>query len=114
MQGPQRWEDHPGVTAGVRPTEVVEVNLVRTTTERHAVGEGARWQAVAIGVGKHIHRRFGSTSVGPHSYHVGPRRLMRNELDRSWKRDIAADMVTMAMSIDEGGDGMTRQFSDLL
>src|SRR5207249_910240 len=55
-----------------------------------------------------------SRAIGNHLLHVSLRVFLHDDIDRGWEFDVAANVVTMGVRIDQCRDGFVCEFLDLV
>src|SRR5262249_43536507 len=96
-------EKNPCVTIGVPPPEIEQINPVVGLADRHLVFEGALRHPDAVVFLENIGGwpLLCETRGSPHLLHVLFGVLVRDHFDCCRELHIAADMVSMSMSVDD-------------
>jgi len=94
--------------------EIVQIDLVAPAAERHPVLEGPLGQPFPVALLEDVDRRLLRAGVGLHLFHVGLRVVVCHDVDGRWKLDVAADVIGVAVRVDQNGHRLARQLPDLV
>src|SRR5262245_58998261 len=104
MHGSERCEDHKRITIGMTATEMIELDFIITAQKAEFVSVGFSGKKLFSFIRlKHVHL-----------FHADFAILMGDELDRSGKGGVAANVIAVGMCIDDHGHWFIGDRLDLL